>query len=375
MRATPTPNGDSPKLRPLVLKPAPGLGPLIQTLQSLSLGLREFPETPWVWRELSPGALKSDSEVPNRTSPSRINGGSGAGLPHCPPRPASHTEPSRGLRESQHLTMDDILSQLLLSADQQQWGCEALLEQVSPSLDAGYNSVCSVSDPGHYSARQSLDAGYNNACSVSEPGHYSARQSSDAGYNNACSVSDPGYYSACGSVSPSSSVDSGCFSPPPLRWGAADCSPLPDSVPVATAPAHPSPAQAGRRSRSKHPGKKRQSASEREKLRMRDLAKAVHHLRTFLPPSVAPAGQTLTKIETLRLAVRYIARLSAQLEEDQPQGGPADSPPLLPGAQDDLRSSFQPSTDPTLMESLPSFQSGFPHSSDPLRPLLSYQVG
>ncbi|KAJ0056303.1 hypothetical protein NL108_004579 [Boleophthalmus pectinirostris] len=59
--------------------------------------------------------------------------------------------------------------------------------------------------------------------------------------------------------------------------------------------------------------KQRESASEKEKLRMRDLTKALHHLRSFLPPSVAPAGQTLTKIETLRLTIRYISYLSAQL--------------------------------------------------------------
>ncbi|MBN3310827.1 MESP2 protein, partial [Amia calva] len=68
-----------------------------------------------------------------------------------------------------------------------------------------------------------------------------------------------------------------------------------------------------RKSRSKNPSKQRQSASEKEKMRMRDLTKALHHLRTYLPPSVAPAGQTLTKIETLRLTIRYISNLSAQL--------------------------------------------------------------
>ncbi|MBZ3880040.1 Mesoderm posterior protein 1 [Sciurus carolinensis] len=57
----------------------------------------------------------------------------------------------------------------------------------------------------------------------------------------------------------------------------------------------------------------RRSASEREKLRMRTLARALHELRRFLPPSVAPAGQSLTKIETLRLAIRYIDHLSAVL--------------------------------------------------------------
>ncbi|XP_026149943.1 mesoderm posterior protein 2-like [Mastacembelus armatus] len=59
--------------------------------------------------------------------------------------------------------------------------------------------------------------------------------------------------------------------------------------------------------------KQRETASEREKMRMRDLTKALHHLRSYLPPSVAPAGQTLTKIETLRLTICYISYLSAQL--------------------------------------------------------------
>ncbi|XP_072202068.1 uncharacterized protein [Excalfactoria chinensis] len=60
-------------------------------------------------------------------------------------------------------------------------------------------------------------------------------------------------------------------------------------------------------------GGPRQSASEREKLRMRRLAQAMHRLRHYLPPALAPAGQNLTKIETLRLATRYIAHLSALL--------------------------------------------------------------
>lgn len=46
---------------------------------------------------------------------------------------------------------------------------------------------------------------------------------------------------------------------------------------------------------------------------MRRLAQALLRLRHYLPPSLAPAGQSLTKIETLRLAIRYIAHLSALL--------------------------------------------------------------
>ncbi|XP_055516943.1 mesoderm posterior protein 1-like [Leucoraja erinacea] len=68
----------------------------------------------------------------------------------------------------------------------------------------------------------------------------------------------------------------------------------------------------------------RQSASEREKLRMRGLAKALRNLRTYLPPSVAPAAQSLTKLETLRLTTRYIAHLTdvLALGEQMPAGGP-----------------------------------------------------
>lgn len=74
-----------------------------------------------------------------------------------------------------------------------------------------------------------------------------------------------------------------------------------------------------RRTRCKNPSKQRRNASEKEKLRMRDLTKALHYLRTFLPPFVAPAGQTLTKIETLRLAIRYISYLSSQLDQEMSQ--------------------------------------------------------
>uniref|UniRef100_A0A4W4GQQ9 BHLH domain-containing protein n=1 Tax=Electrophorus electricus TaxID=8005 RepID=A0A4W4GQQ9_ELEEL len=75
------------------------------------------------------------------------------------------------------------------------------------------------------------------------------------------------------------------------------------------------------RMRSRNPTRQRRSASEKEKLRMRGLTKALHHLRTYLPASVAPTGQTLTKIETLRLAIRYISYLSSQLDvPEQPLG-------------------------------------------------------
>ncbi|XP_053575336.1 uncharacterized protein LOC128664544 [Bombina bombina] len=61
----------------------------------------------------------------------------------------------------------------------------------------------------------------------------------------------------------------------------------------------------------------RQSASEREKMRMRNLSTSLQHLRRYLPPAVAPAGKNLTKIETLRLTIRYISHLSAVLGLDE----------------------------------------------------------
>ncbi|XP_048472089.1 mesogenin-1-like [Rhincodon typus] len=73
----------------------------------------------------------------------------------------------------------------------------------------------------------------------------------------------------------------------------------------------------------RYPGRERQSASEREKLRMRGLAKALHNLRTYLPPSVVPVSQSLTKLETLRLTIRYISHLTEllRLSEESPSEG------------------------------------------------------
>ncbi|KFV64941.1 Mesoderm posterior protein 1, partial [Dryobates pubescens] len=96
----------------------------------------------------------------------------------------------------------------------------------------------------------------------------------------------------------------------------------PSSEPPRTSLCHPrsrQPEAGGRWGGRAEPGQcgvlgvPRQSASEREKLRMRRLAQALLRLRHYLPPTLAPAGQSLTKIETLRLATRYIAHLSALL--------------------------------------------------------------
>ncbi|XP_062062656.1 mesoderm posterior protein 2 [Lepus europaeus] len=119
-----------------------------------------------------------------------------------------------------------------------------------------------------------------------------------------------GWDAASVSTSPASSSDSsgscpcdGARGPSlPAAPGHGARTRPPEAAPTAPRRARPGPA-----------GGQRQSASEREKLRMRTLARALHELRRFLPPSVAPAGQSLTKIETLRLAIRYIGHLSAVL--------------------------------------------------------------
>ncbi|KAM6980555.1 uncharacterized protein FYW47_000281 [Aplochiton taeniatus] len=131
-------------------------------------------------------------------------------------------------------------------------------------------------------------------------------------YQWSCPSSDSDLYSISSpeTVSPVYSMDSS-FSPAYYQTS--------ESTPRGTktgCSARLNPSEPGKktgRSRSRIRSKQRESASEKEKLRMRDLTKALHHLRTYLPPSVAPAGQTLTKIETLRLTIRYISYLSAQL--------------------------------------------------------------
>lgn len=115
-----------------------------------------------------------------------------------------------------------------------------------------------------------------------------------------------GWASHSNSTSPASSSDSSGSWP-------CDRAPGPlQAVPSARSAVEAAPTAPGR-ARTRPAGGQRQSASEREKLRMRTLARALHQLRRFLPPSVAPAGQSLTKIETLRLAIRYIGHLSAVL--------------------------------------------------------------
>ncbi|XP_073693786.1 mesogenin-1 [Garra rufa] len=61
--------------------------------------------------------------------------------------------------------------------------------------------------------------------------------------------------------------------------------------------------------------KRRMKASEREKLRMRSLAEALHQLRDYLPPVYSRRGQPLTKIQTLKYTIQYIKELSSLLEQ------------------------------------------------------------
>ncbi|XP_041661781.1 mesogenin-1 [Cheilinus undulatus] len=56
--------------------------------------------------------------------------------------------------------------------------------------------------------------------------------------------------------------------------------------------------------------KRRMKASEREKMRMRSLAEALHQLRDYLPPDYSKRGQPLTKIQTLKYTIEYINQLS-----------------------------------------------------------------
>ncbi|XP_072494836.1 mesoderm posterior protein 2-like [Notamacropus eugenii] len=119
-----------------------------------------------------------------------------------------------------------------------------------------------------------------------------------------------GWGSHSDSTSPTSSSDS--YSSSPSYGHPSSTESLPQT-PGCHTQETPTPVPFQRNRRERGANGQRQSASEREKLRMRNLSRALHDLRRYLPPSVAPVGQSLTKIETLRLAIRYIGHLSALL--------------------------------------------------------------
>ncbi|KAM4771211.1 mesogenin-1 [Rhinophrynus dorsalis] len=58
---------------------------------------------------------------------------------------------------------------------------------------------------------------------------------------------------------------------------------------------------------------RRRKASEREKLRMRAIAEALHTLRSNLPPIYNQGRQPLTKIQTLKCTINYISELTSIL--------------------------------------------------------------
>lgn len=55
---------------------------------------------------------------------------------------------------------------------------------------------------------------------------------------------------------------------------------------------------------------RRRKASEREKMRMRAIAQALHTLRRNLPPVYSQGRQPLTKIQTLKCTISYIEQLT-----------------------------------------------------------------
>uniref|UniRef100_A0A8C1NQR4 Mesogenin-1 n=1 Tax=Cyprinus carpio TaxID=7962 RepID=A0A8C1NQR4_CYPCA len=105
--------------------------------------------------------------------------------------------------------------------------------------------------------------------------------------------------------------------------GAHECSSASESFDSAcSSPSSPalsgrtrSRASAQQKPRVKMSVKRRMKASEREKLRMRSLAEALHQLREYLPPDYSRRGQPLTKIQTLTYTIRYIRELSSILQE------------------------------------------------------------
>lgn len=106
------------------------------------------------------------------------------------------------------------------------------------------------------------------------------------------------------SASPESSMDSMCSSPEMCySSGHQEINDFPYGF-TRRKPA------AQRQSKPKMSTKRRMKASEREKMRMRSLAEALHQLRDYLPPDYSKRGQPLTKIQTLKYTIEYINQLS-----------------------------------------------------------------
>ncbi|XP_068955427.1 mesogenin-1 [Petaurus breviceps papuanus] len=79
----------------------------------------------------------------------------------------------------------------------------------------------------------------------------------------------------------------------------------------------PGPSKAPKGTKVRMSAQRRRKASEREKLRMRALADALHTLRNYLPPVYSQRGQPLTKIQTLKYTIKYIGELTDLLNGPQ----------------------------------------------------------
>ncbi|XP_039981664.1 mesogenin-1 [Xiphias gladius] len=108
-------------------------------------------------------------------------------------------------------------------------------------------------------------------------------------------------------TSPESSLDSMCSSPE-MCYSSRHHREIKDFSFDLTG--HRAAPAAQKQSKPKMSTKRRMKASEREKMRMRSLAEALHQLRDYLPPDYSKRGQPLTKIQTLKYTIEYINKLS-----------------------------------------------------------------
>ncbi|XP_029903309.1 mesogenin-1 [Myripristis murdjan] len=108
------------------------------------------------------------------------------------------------------------------------------------------------------------------------------------------------------SSSPESSLDSMCSSPEMCSCSSGHQGFKDFSFGFAGRSATPTQ----RQTKPKMSIKRRMKASEREKMRMRSLAEALHQLRDYLPPDYSKRGQPMTKIQTLKYTIDYINKLS-----------------------------------------------------------------
>lgn len=117
---------------------------------------------------------------------------------------------------------------------------------------------------------------------------------------------EPNHFGEEHASSPDSSMDSMCCSSPEMF-----CSSGSQEKEFSFGYSGRGTAGTGQRQgKSKMSTKRRMKASEREKLRMRSLAEALHQLRDYLPPDYTKRGQPLTKIQTLKYTIEYINKLS-----------------------------------------------------------------